>query len=114
MSGWTKGPWRVDPRHWGDIQAANGELEISASWHEAMIGEVIEIGGRSAPPAHEARANARLIAAAPDLAEALGDAPVLSKYHGLHGFEVERFIADYESWRTRARAALAKARGETP
>ena len=111
MSGWTKGPWRVDPRHWGDIQAANGELEISASWHEAMIGEVIEIGGRSAPPAHEARANARLIAAAPDLAEALEK--LLADYVALVG--AARVIAPDEiDVVIAARAALAKARGETP
>jgi len=114
MSGWTKGPWRVDPVHWGDIQTLDGELEIGSAWQESNLGEVRQINGRGMPPIEETVANARLIAAAPDLAEALGDAPVLSKYHGLHGFEVERFIADYESWRTRARAALAKARGETP
>ena len=109
MSGWTKGPWRVDPRHWGDIQAANGELEISASWHEAMIGEVIEIGGRSAPPAHEARANARLIAAAPDLAEAC------RMFVESYDIDAGTYALGklYEA-REAARAALAKARGETP
>lgn len=28
----------------------------------------------------------------------LGNAPVLSKYHGQRGFELERFIADYSAW----------------
>ena len=30
---------------------------------------------------------------------ALEQAPILSKYHGEHGFERERFIADYDAWR---------------
>ena len=53
----------------------------------------------------------RLIAAAPDMLAALGDAPIMSKYHGQHGFEANRFIADYEAWRVKARAAIAKAEG---
>lgn len=36
------------------------------------------------------------------LRAALSDAPILSKYHGHHGFEVERFIVDYEVWKRRA------------
>ena len=31
-----------------------------------------------------------------ELREVLADAPNLSKYHGVGGFEAERFIADYE------------------
>jgi enterochelin esterase-like enzyme len=59
-----------------------------------------------------AAANARLIAAAPELYEVADEAPVLSKYHGQHGFESERFIADYEAWMAKRRTVLAKARGE--
>lgn len=29
----------------------------------------------------------------------LNEAPILSKYHGQRGFEVDRFIADYDEWR---------------
>ena len=36
------------------------------------------------------------------LTAVISDAPILSKYHGHHGFEVERFIADYETWKRRA------------
>ena len=57
-------------------------------------------------------ADARLIAAAPDLLEAVETAPVLSKYHGQNGFEVERFIADYEAWDAKRRAAIARAAGQ--
>ena len=57
-------------------------------------------------------ADMALIASAPDLYEIAAEAPVLSKYHGQHGFEVERFIADYETWMARRRAVMARARGE--
>lgn len=42
-----------------------------------------------------------------DLVKALEAAPIMSKYHGMRGFETERFIADYESWREIARTALS-------
>ncbi len=60
-----------------------------------------------------AMTDARLIAAAPDLAAVADEAPIISKYHGTHGFDVERFIGDYEAWNVKRRAALAKARGES-
>jgi hypothetical protein len=76
---------------------------------------VAEDGGpKRAVSAAEARTNARLIATAPTLYTIADTAPVLSKYHGQYGFEVERFIADYEMWSATRRAAMASARGETP
>lgn len=54
-------------------------------------------------------ANAALIASAPMMFEALELAPVPSKYHGHHGFEVDRFLADYEDWMAKRRAALSSA-----
>lgn len=57
------------------------------------------------------KANARLIAAAPDLLGALGSAPVLSKYHGVTGFDLDDFVHDYEAWMNQRRAAIAKATG---
>lgn len=42
---------------------------------------------------------------------ALGNAPILSKYHGQTGFELFRFCDDYETWRITARAALASNSG---
>ena len=35
-------------------------------------------------------------------------APILSKYHGQRGFEVERFINDYTAWRDSLTAERAK------
>lgn len=39
--------------------------------------------------------------------EALDDSPILSKYHGARGFDIERFVEDYEAWKLKARDALA-------
>lgn len=57
-------------------------------------------------------ANAKLIAAAPEMLDALNDAPVPSKYHGARGFETNRFFADYEAWMEKRRDAIAKAEGK--
>lgn len=54
-------------------------------------------------------ANALLIAAAPELLETVQSTPIISKYHGTKGFEVERFITDYEAWRTNANIIIIKA-----
>jgi hypothetical protein len=53
------------------------------------------------------RANGWRSQAATIREEAVADAPILSKYHGQRGFEVERFIADYEAWKLRALSPTA-------
>ena len=40
------------------------------------------------------------------LRAALGSYPNPSKYCGMHGFEEQRFFADYDTFRSRARALL--------
>lgn len=91
---WTPGKWSADESGvysncgGGDIVCLSPNMELSLEYWPA---------------------NQLLISAAPDLYKALADAPILSKYHGVGGFEVARFISDYEAWRTSARAALAKA-----
>lgn len=45
---------------------------------------------------------------------ALYDAPILSKYHGPNGFEVERFVTDYEAWSLKKRAAILAAESHQP
>lgn len=67
--------------------------------------------GKSAAYVRSAK-HARLVAAAPDLYEVADEAPILSKYHGNQGFDLERFVVDYDAWSQKRRAALAKARGE--
>jgi hypothetical protein len=54
----------------------------------------------------------RCEAAGPEMVELLARAPILSKFHGQHGFEQERFIASYETWRAEARALLSSLAGE--
>lgn len=61
--------------------------------------------------ANERKANAHLIASAPDMAEALEAAPIRSKYHGVNGFEEARFFEDYDAFMAKRHAALSKAEG---
>lgn len=46
------------------------------------------------------------------LAHALLNAPAASAYHGMRGFDTERFLADYEAWRITVRAILGSAGSE--
>lgn len=61
--GWTPGPWRVDPDFAADVQNADGTLEIATALHSPNMSNW--------PSELEQHANARLIAAAPELVEAL-------------------------------------------
>jgi hypothetical protein len=102
--GFTPGPWRVDPRNWGDIQTDDGK-EIGSAFELGNVGEEWLITGDIPWPAPVARANARLIAAAPDLYEAL---ELLVQW--LSGPPDSSFnIADIKGL---ALTALRKARGE--
>jgi len=95
----TPGPWRVDPDYCHDIQTANGALEI------ASVAETALTDGEK--PGYYARtANARLIAAAPDLYEALVEAFNVISHACEAGFYVGEGIFE------KLNAALAKARGE--
>lgn len=91
----TPGPWKWDcgvippdgPGRYADIYIDGGEKII------ARFNEFLEV----AP--EEGCANARLIAAAPELLEALAE--MVELFHGYQGMELNR-----------ARAALARALGE--
>ena len=48
------------------------------------------------------------LAAGPEAIQLLDQALIMSKYHGQQGFEVERFVEDYEAWRKECRALLAR------
>lgn len=92
---WTPGPWEM--RRDGVVTESGDNnrfrfIPIISPWREDAFFEAGEVGHDTA------KANARLIAAAPDLYEALN---ALDKYG--HTDAV---------WR-HAKAALAKARGET-
>ena len=101
---WTAGPWEtrdgkktlfiVQPHQF--IESGIYVAEVSlAAWHPVGISMVAR---------EEKKANARLIAAAPELYEALEYA-LKCCYEG--------DVSEYEpsSWMAKARAALAKARG---
>ena len=67
MTQHTPGPWRVDPDHCRDVQTADGAIEICL----AEGGEPYGKNLFSVPSMEEAHANARLIAAAPDMLDEL-------------------------------------------
>lgn len=72
---YTPGPWQIHPRGWGDVVAKDGS-EICLSHDQSDFPEVtldMRSLGRL-PRADEAEANARLIAAAPTMVEALQQA----------------------------------------
>lgn len=95
MSEWTKRPWTVD----GDQVLGNLDADL--------IGELICEPWGETP--EEARANAHLIAAAPELYEAL-DGLLLTV--GLTAFRYEGQRAVLEQAADIARAALSRARGD--
>jgi hypothetical protein len=99
----TPGPWAVRD-HWADEGAfevyptRGGEPKIG-QW--SALAEVPEYGPNDAP---EAEANARLIAAAPDLLEALELM--------LENLDAMYVVSPASSAHKKARAAIAKATGE--
>ena len=70
MSVHTPGPWQVDPDYPIDVQAKVGNQEVCTPFYKGCEGRTIS---PVTPVANEeeALANARLIAAAPELLEAL-------------------------------------------
>ena len=103
MSGWTPGPWGVSDLFADFVKDSDGGRIADCR----IDGETTE----------QTIANARLIAAAPDLAEALRC--LSAEVNGLHAFErAFREVYGNSNWEalqhqaSKARAALAKARGE--
>lgn len=99
----TPGPWFVNDDDECVYVRETGDA------HEPAICTLIGPDITAIGDARERAANLSLIAAAPDLYTVLGAAPIVSQYHGVRGFETERFIADYQAWTEKRRAALAKA-----
>lgn len=96
FAGHTPGPWTVDPMHPRDIQA--GGIEVSMTFHECMNRSLL-VSGFLPLAIDEAEANARLIAAAPDLL----------KERDEQAREIERlkelYDATVEAWTERLAAA---------
>ena len=94
---WTPGPWEVGTHRC--IRSATG----------VICGTYSHMGTA------EANANEHLIAAAPDLYEALlGILEIVSDSSGVSGFHLNGDVADWDYFDeiNTATAALAKARGE--
>ena len=62
----TPGPWIVDPIYLSEVQTPDFKT-ISSCWHEHADGAEITVTGVLPCSLEESAANARLIAAAPDL-----------------------------------------------
>ena len=109
MSDFTPGPWllRTTP-----TSAGLCHIVSAADWRGAFIfGGGIRKGVDDAlPKAQELAANARLIAAAPDLLEALQN---IAEYWNQDQNEAAMADACWHAIHT-ARAAIAKAAGEQP
>lgn len=99
MSGHTPGPWRIDPRPfsgYGAVHVSGGQYIVAKALGQTQSCET------------EATANARLIAAAPDLLAALQSIVASLAEHDDEGMieHAEQMIA--------ARTAIAEATGEQP
>lgn len=91
MAQHTPGPWHVDaPQYWADIHAATGERVATA---DAEIGE------------DTTRANARLIAAAPDLLRLLDALIPLAESRAEDMAENAQDMEGDENWSDEDRAA---------
>ena len=96
MTDWTPGPWKFG-------HTMGDRLWVGPEYDKAPVALV---DWDSADARHEARFNARLIAAAPDLAEAL--------QWMIDEFDADEFGSEGQMQTChKARMALAKARGET-
>lgn len=92
MSAHTPGPWEVGNLDRNGQRVVRGEIEVCTCWHHC-VGSLEE----------QMEANARLIAAAPDLLAALAGIIEIGKR--------DLTNPKYDAYFEEARAALKKARG---
>ena len=93
MSKHTPGPWVVSPIQLNQICTADARMEVA----RAIVYS----------NAHETIANARLIAAAPELLEMLQTMP-----HPEYRTGITNLTDEWYEWDAKRRAAIAKATGE--
>ena len=109
QSAWTPGPWHATNHFANPDTPCNCAYVLSEGYAGGICeiavdnGRNIADGGNDAPPAEEAAANARLIAAAPCLFEALHNMVALAERHFTDAPETLALNA--------AVNALAKAKG---
>lgn len=94
----TPGPWSLKMTGW--------RTNPFAIYSPRRPGAVACVPSRTSVPLDEQDANARLIAAAPDMLAALERIANSEEYHG------DLFVCDFETLQNVARAAIAKAKGE--
>ncbi len=99
----TPGPWRVTESNLRKV------VSDSLDGFDPLAGENVIGGAWTGPRAY---ANARLIAAAPDLLEALEDA--LSGWHYIRTYHGDLYGVGWVRVENAATAAIAKAKGQTP
>ena len=106
----TPGPWRLTESGDAIVSADGGTLIVETGqdyWQNleaAAAGASSDIAKRHLP---QVRANARLIAAAPELLEALKQATAALAWHEqVHGVAMDAVVVE------KARAAIAKAQGK--
>lgn len=103
----TPGPWVLDPQYLSEVQT-EGMKTIASCWHEQADGATITVTGVLPCSLEESAANARLIAAAPELLGALRF--ILAFY------EPRQNYLDTNAWtqaEASARRAVAKAEGRS-
>ena len=113
----TPGPWAVQDDNAG-VYYVNPRIEagedINDPRHDSIIARCTGFGAFSGIEDAEVEANARLIAAAPELLEALREAVYLHGHEHAHAdgrpIEIPGSTTGIE-WYKQARAALAKAEG---
>lgn len=94
-AGYTPGPWRIHPEYPEFVSSENGEADIC------------EVAGWPVEYEAEQDANRRLIAAAPELLEALE--AVQAHWHHMIGVSSPR---EWHELNGKIEDAIAKARGE--
>ena len=112
----TPGPWNVDPSYPGDVCAGTGH-DVAVTCYKGM--KPIDLDGTESTigpqSREEAEANARLIAASPDLLAALQEWMSANREVAECGHDEQRAADEREQIaREMAAVAIAKATGETP
>lgn len=103
MAQHTPGPWRANAEFGYDIETADGHFQIATVRDES---DDLLLDRQYAPIPSEADANARLIAAAPDLLQALKTARLYSLE-----CQVQHGSTEYVSFHGVLDAAIARAEG---
>ena len=108
MSKHTPGPWKIHEHGVGfEVECANGNVVAQAQQVTALRQDTMQSARK---------ANARLIAAAPELLEALSKFVEFAELHGEVVFSGGGMSAidAMNACTSEARAAIAKAKGEKP